>query len=82
MSDYRLIPFNKAISKAAKCRDLREVRRQFELIAANGLRPDIYSFNSLINACIQAGRASDAFRVYENVLSLVDQCMYSRESGK
>ena len=69
-SNTRLITFNKQISAAGKGRDLQKAERIFASIFEDGLRPDVFSYSSLMNAAIKAKKTKRAFELFDSMKSV------------
>ena len=88
LSDPRLVWYNKEIARYGKMRDCANAFWVFNSIPPD-LSPDIYSYNSLINACIKVGDMTRAFQIFRQMkvlptvvtyTSLMNACIKSDQS--
>jgi pentatricopeptide repeat protein len=67
------ITYNIMLKLAVKNRDLSMARRLTEQVVARGYRPNLSTYNSLLNLCFKTGKLEDGFHFYNQLKAMDTQ---------
>lgn len=65
------IPWNSLLACAGRCGQLKRAFEVLDVMQERGLHPDLVTYGSLLEACVQARRPELAFRIFQRALQEV-----------